>query len=189
MKHPFIFASGLLALTACTAVEQYTAPSPKTLKTLADYAARADIRAAMVAANSVSTGECKAGNAQWLKEYPAPPAHGIINTLLAQPLSQTLAKETAQSGGQLVQLMVMDKAGCLIAAEAKTHDLEQSDEPKYQQTVGVKRRDPFYEGSVTAPLGPVDQVSQALYDDKGEAIGSLTLRWCPVKGGCGAVPR
>lgn len=182
--------TALLVLAACSpAPSQQQSASPQTLDVLAQYAARGDVRAAMQAANLASTGECKAANARWLAEYEAPPAKGVIETLLAQPLSRRLAQETQQSAGQLVQIMVMDKAGCLIAAESKTHDLEQSDEPKYQKTVGALRREPLYEGTVAAPLGPVDQVSQAVYDDKGNAIGALTLRWCPVKGGCGTVPR
>lgn len=182
-------AAALLALAACSSPPQQHAAAPQSLEMVKHYAGRADVRTAMAAANAVSAGECKAGNAQWLAEYEAPPANGVIAALLAQPLSQSLAQDATQSGGQLVQIMVMDKAGCLIAADAKTHDLEQSDEPKYQQTVGIKRKGPLYEGTDQAPLGPVDQVSQALYDDKGEAIGAITLRWCPVKGGCGKVPR
>ena len=172
----------LCALTACT--EQKESPAPQSLTQLANFADRADIRAAMEAANIVSTGECKAANAQWLAEYRAPPKDGIIATLLSQPLSQDLAHAAQQSNGQLVQLMVMDKAGCLIAADAKTHDFEQSDETKFKETIGTASHMPLFEGSEHLPKGNIDQLSQALYDNKGNAIGVITLRWCSVKGGC-----
>ena len=172
----------LCTLAACTAPTE--GPAPQSLAQLATFTSRADIRTAMETANRISTGECKAANAQWLAEYKAPPKDGIIATLLAQPLSQELAHMAQQSEGQLVQLMVMDKAGCLIAADAKTHDLEQSDETKFKETIGTASHMPLFEGSEHLPKGNIDQLSQALYDGKGNAIGAITLRWCPVKGGC-----
>lgn len=189
MNHKLVLMTSLLTLAGCAPPAQQNIPSPQTLEIIARYAARQDIRSAMIAANARPAGGCKAANTKWLKEYPMPPGDGLIATLLANPLSQKLAKEAKQSGGQLVQLMVMDKAGCLIAAESKTHDLEQSDEPKYLETVGAQRHEPLYEGSVSGPLGPIDQMSQAIYNENGDAIGALTLRWCPIKGGCGEVPR
>lgn len=181
MKHtPLAVAAIALTLAACHS----NSPNQKSLDAMALYAARTDIRAAMASANASSTGECKAANAEWLKEYPAPPPGGVIAELLSRPLSQHLAREAQQSDGQLVQLMVMDKAGCLIAADAKTHDLEQSDETKYKETVGAQSKQPLFEGGERLGRGTIDQISQALYDEKGAVLGALTLRWCPVKGGC-----
>ena len=177
----------LMALAAlATGCTSAPAPDPSSLEALNRFAARADIRQAMIAANAdASHDHCVRENAQWLQEYPAPPPNGMIAALLARPVSVQLAADKQASAGRLVQLMVMDKAGCLIAADAKTHDLDQSDEPKYQLTLGANRKTPSYEGAESRALGKIDQVSQALYDDKGAPLGVITLRWCPAQGGCG----
>ena len=174
---PLFFA---VLLAGC----QSPAPDAQSLAQLQTYISRADVRAAMIAANT-APDRCDVDNARWLTEYAAPPKDGVIAEMLARPLSQMLAKEAAQAGGQLDLVMIMDKRGCLIAANQKTHDLIQSDETKYKETIAVGAHKPLYEGTEPHPKGGIDQLSQALYDAKGAPIGIVTLRWCPRKGGCG----
>ncbi len=169
-----------LPLAACQAPQ----PDSESLARIQAYAARADIRAAMVAANA-RPDTCESDNARWLAEYEAPRPDGVIAAMLARPLSQKLAQEGAQTGGRLDLIMVMDKRGCLIAANEPSHDLVQSDEAKFQQTIAVGAQKPLYEGTEPHPKGRIDQLSQGVYDAKGAALGVITLRWCPHSGGCG----
>lgn len=175
--------TALLPLILLASACQSSAPDAQSLAQLETYVARADIRAAMMAANALPD-TCAADNARWLAEYGAPPKDGVIAAMLARPLSLQLAQEAARAKERLDLVMVMDKRGCLIASNQKTHDLIQSDETKFKETIAIGARKPLYEGTEPHLKGGIDQLSQALYDAKGAPLGIVTLRWCARDGGC-----
>ncbi len=123
-------------------------------------------------------------NKKWIAEYPKPTPNGPIATLMSSPLSRQLKRDAALSDGQIEQIMVFDRAGCLVAADHPTHDYDQSDEDKWKRTVGAGNTKLVFEGQDADPRGTTEQVSQAVRDERGEIIGGITLRWCNTRGGC-----
>ncbi len=123
----------------------------------------------------------------WKQDRLQPPTGSLVQKLIASPLSQTLATLRANSDGQILQLMVMDARGALVAADHITHDYDQSDEPKWQLTVGKSNTAPVVEMREPQRAATLYQISKSV-SNGGEIIGALTLVWCDHRNGC-TLPR
>lgn len=159
-------------------------PPPAAYVNLAKLAARPDIVAAISNANTGPAFDLHARDVQWRKQVAGGLQGPLIRDVMASALSRQLVLDRLESDGQIDQIMVMDARGALVAADAPTHDYDQSDEPKWQRTVGAQIKEPVYEGSDSETLGKVDQMSQAVVSPEGRIIGAVLLRWCRTKGGC-----
>jgi hypothetical protein len=147
-------------------------------------ATRPDIIAAIMAANRHDHSMLHALDRLWIREVANGGRGEFVNAFLSTPLSKRLATEARRSRGQLIQVMVMDSAGCLVAADHQTHDYDQSDEPKWQNSVGANSIIPQIEESIKGTRGTTDQISQSVRDAGNKIIGAVTVRWCDTKGGC-----
>jgi hypothetical protein len=145
-----------------------TRPPAAALDQLAALTRRAEIVEALNAAPTITSSLRKQRDATWAVNQ---------STLLQQPLSRQLARERAASHGHIRQIMVMDAGGALIAADAHTHDYDQSDESKWQRTVGAQTIAPVIEGRSREAGGIVWQMSQSVRAPDGHIIGAVTLRW------------
>lgn len=61
----------------------------------------------------------------------------LIAEVTGAPLSMFLLRQQARSGGQFIEVFVMDARGLNAGISAVTSDYWQGDEPKFQQTFGV----------------------------------------------------
>jgi hypothetical protein len=139
---------------------------------------RADVIAAVVAANAQPPVDLKALDGQWRREVAvAPGGRELVQELMARPLSRRLAIEVADPARKLAQVMIMDSQGALVAADHVTHDFDQSDEPKWQKTAGSKVRETVFESSEQGPDGPIDQLSRAITRPDGAIIGAVTIQY------------
>lgn len=159
-------------------------PPAAAYEQLAKLTTRADVLAAVANANAEPDVDLQERDAQWRKEAAADNEGALISQVMASALSRQLALDRLESDGQIDQIMVMDARGGLVAADAPTHDYDQSDEPKWQRTVGAQVSTPVFEGSDMEKRGKVDQMSQAVVAPDGRIIGAVLLRWCRTKGGC-----
>jgi hypothetical protein len=148
---------------------------------------RSDIIAAIRAHNQQPVQDMAARDQLWRRDVSRPPAKSLIAQVMATPLSQTLAQLRQNSGGHILQIMVMDKVGALVAADHITHDYDQSDEPKWQKTVGAQQLNGVHEGAMSLENGIADQVSQAVIDPQQQIIGAITLVYCRKAGACGTM--
>ena len=121
---------------------------------------------------------------EWLDEKADKRPPALIGRVMRTPLSRWLAAQVAKSNRQMEQIMVTGANGALVAADHVTHDYDQSDEPKWQQTVGKGNRAMVLEGRAQASRGIRSQQSLAVVDG-GRIIGAVTLLWCDTAGGCG----
>ena len=153
-------------------------------KALNGLVKRADIIAALKRANLRDHSLCKSIDKIWIAEYKNPTPNGVIAQLKSTPMSIRLARDVELSRGYIEQIMLFDKAGCLVATDHPTHDYDQSDEDKWKRTVGAGSTKLIFEGRDHDPKGNTDQVSRAVVDSQGKIIGGMTLRWCHTSGGC-----
>lgn len=144
---------------------------------LSELTKRDDVRAAVARSNALTTTNLRLLDTQWRREAAAGNAGPLIDATMATPLSRQLFGEALGSGGHIVQIMVMDARGALVAADKPTHDYDQSDEPKWQRTVGAGETNAVFEGTEKARTGAVDQMSQVITARDGKIIGAVTLRW------------
>jgi sterol desaturase/sphingolipid hydroxylase (fatty acid hydroxylase superfamily) len=157
-----ITAAGLCAILAVAAFKPD--PVEPAYKLSAAIAQRRDVIAAILAHNQQPVHDMAALDRLWRRELDQPQAGSLIQRVMATPLSRTLAQLRQTSHGEILQIMIMDRYGALVAADHITHDYDQSDEPKWQQTVGAQRIRPVHEGSTNMKGGISDQVSQAVVD-------------------------
>ncbi len=144
---------------------------------------RPDVGAAIANASPEAPAVLAAKDKQWRLEA-ANKGGPLINAVMATPLSRQLTTDRLASAGHIEQIMVMDARGALIAADAPTHDYDQSDEPKWQRTIGARTHDAIFEGTDTEHRGKVDQLSKVVVNTNGQIVGAVTLRWCRTKDGC-----
>lgn len=150
----------------------------------ARIAARADIVSALTTAPTIGAAQRATIETAWRIEASQGGKGPVTTALMNTPLSQSLKRDVARSNGQIEQIMVIDASGALIAADHPTHDFDQSDEAKWQNTVAARTTTPLFEGSDESPRGITDQISQSVRGPDGKIIGSITLRWCNTPGGC-----
>jgi sterol desaturase/sphingolipid hydroxylase (fatty acid hydroxylase superfamily) len=181
-----IAAAGVCAVLCTVLALAALKPDPvePAYKLSAAISQRRDVIAAILAHNQQPTNDMAARDRQWRHELDQPSAAPLIQRVMATPLARTLAQLRQTSHGEILQIMIMDRYGALVAADHITHDYDQSDEPKWQQTVGAQRTGPVHEGSTNLPDGTNDQVSQAVVDAQGQIIGAITLVRCRQPGRC-----
>ncbi len=177
-KRATILIAAIAVLLGFNAIIWWKAqPDQAAYDKLAELTARDDVRAAVARSNALPTVNLSAFDTQWRREAAAGNAGPLIDATMATPLSRQLLGDAMGSGGQIVQIMVMDARGALVAADRPTHDYDQSDEPKWQRTVGAGQKSAVFEGTEKARSGPVDQMSQVITGRDGQIIGAVTLRW------------
>jgi hypothetical protein len=147
-------------------------------------AQRSDIIAAITTQNRRPVQNMAAMDQQWRRDVDQPPAGSLIAQVMATPLSQKLAHIRQSSHGRILKIMVIDQIGALVAADQVTHDYDQSDEDKWQKTVGAQRKKAIYEGQITHQNGIADQISQAVLGPQQQIIGAITLVHCRTPGRC-----
>jgi hypothetical protein len=150
----------------------------------ARIATRADIVSALTTAPTISAAQRAKIETAWRIEAAQSGKGPVTTALMNTALSQTLKRDVARSNGQIEQIMVIDASGALIAADHPTHDFDQSDEDKWQKTVGAQTMRPLFEGSDAGKRGITDQISQSVRGPDGKIVGAITLRWCNTPGGC-----
>jgi hypothetical protein len=159
-------------------------PPQAAYDTLTDLIAREDVLSAIANANAAPARDLATTDIQWRREAAAANQGPLINETMATALSRQLALDRVQSDGHIIQIMVMDARGGLVAADKPTHDYDQSDEPKWQRTAGAKIMTPVFEGSEKTQHGTIDQISRAVAEPNHHIVGAVTLRWCRTSGGC-----
>ncbi len=175
----------LFGVGAVLGFRHYSNAGPEAAVNLArQIALRDDVRALILDSNKAQHPPVAALDVQWKADAKACRTNPLMDTVLHNALSQKMAGLAAQSKGQIVQIMVMDSAGRLVAADHVTHDYDQSDEPKWLRTVGARAKDAVYEGGSPGRRGVTDQASQAVLDRGGAIIGAITVQRCRTSGGC-----
>jgi hypothetical protein len=174
-----------LGLTGFTILSRlYPTPEASAIAFARQIASRADVTTAISQQNAAPTVDIAMLDTIWRRDRLQPPTGSLVQKLIASSLSQTLAKLRQASAGQIIQLMVMDKRGALVAADHITHDYDQSDEPKWQLTVGKANIVPILEWRQRQANAELYQISQSVVDARGQIIGAITLVWCSKPGGC-----
>lgn len=179
---PIIIGLGIIAFAGYLAfsASNSTVSNPEIERLIA----RSDIIVALNSANQQDHSLRMSIDKNWIADYSNPMPNGPIATLMSSPLSRQLKRDVSLSDGHIEQIMVFDRAGCLVAADHPTHDYDQSDEDKWKRTVGAGNTKLVFEGRDADPRGITEQVSQAVRDEHGNIIGGITLRWCDSRGGC-----
>jgi hypothetical protein len=185
MKHSLLYLAGLILGGVAVFALNKPQPFEPALALSQKLAQRSDIIAAISAHNLRPVQNIAAMDQQWRRDVDHPPVGSLIAQVMATPLSQRLAQIRQDSHGQIVQIMVMDQMGALVAADHITHDYDQSDEPKWQKTVGARHKEAVYEGSMAQQNGIADQISQAVLGPQQQIIGAITLVRCRTPGRCG----
>jgi hypothetical protein len=174
--------AGLIVLAIVNGILWHQAQVPaEAFRTLEALTTRADVRAAAISAPVV---DLKRLDAQWVSESKARNTGPLIASVMENSLSKSLTALRFASRGHIDQIMVIDARGALIGADHPTHDFDQSDEAKWQSTVGSHTTKPQVEGIDDAPRGKIDQIAQSITSADGTIIGAVLLRWCRSDGGC-----
>jgi hypothetical protein len=126
-------------------------------------------------------------DALWRLQRLQPPHGSLVQKTMSAPLSKKLATLRLASAGQIMQVMVMDKRGALVAADHITHDYDQSDEPKWQLTVGQAAKAAVFEWQQRQKAADLYQISKTVADANGEIVGAVTLVWCSNPGQCSPI--
>lgn len=114
-----------------------------------------------------------AEDAAWVEAYPRPTALG--RALMAAPLSVRVL-ELVRDAPSTDQVMVTDCQGRLAGMLRLTHDYDQSDEPKFRDTVGAGREDVLDEGwTLDRADRPARQLSQMVRGPDGQPAGVVTV--------------
>jgi hypothetical protein len=175
----------IAVLMGANGIAWWRAQPPQTAyDMLTQLVTRDDVAVAVANANAGPSRDIAATDIQWRREVAAGNQGPLINEMMATVLSRQLALDRVQSDGHIVQIMVMDAHGALVAADKPTHDYNQADEPKWQRTVGANISTVVFEGTEKAQHGKIDQMSQAVVDSNQRIVGAVTLRWCRTSGGC-----
>ena len=101
----------------------------------------------------------------------------LIAEVTGAPLSMFLLRQQARSGGQFIEVFVMDARGLNAGISAVTSDYWQGDEPKFQRTFRVGADAVFF-GDVERKGDTghrAQQISFTITDpDTGKRIGAIT---------------
>jgi hypothetical protein len=172
----------LAALVMIAAVAQISWQSGKRDEVMLRWLAQhpyviAAVRAHNGAAARWPAGEMERRDRQWRAEMAGTSPPMLGRKLLGSTLSRWLAGQRQSSLGFIDQIMVFGRNGALIAAARATHDYDQRDEPKWQETVGKGGRAMVLEGEAQANCGLMRQKSLGIIEND-VVIGGVMLVSC-----------
>lgn len=101
----------------------------------------------------------------------------MIDEVLGNELSSFLSARKSEAGGMITEVFVMDNVGLNVGQSDVTSDYWQGDEAKWQMTYEVGAGAVFVDEIETDESTQTlqSQVSIAITDKSGEAIGAVTL--------------
>ncbi len=171
----------LLAAGSASAQGKHEGPAKawaeKNLKTwMADPVVQNEIKAQNVRHAGLTQADIDRMDNAWIAEVKTS-TRPTVDKVNANPASPILKKLQADSKGLITEFFIMDNRGLNVAQSNPTSDYWQGDEAKWQKTYLV--------GPATVFVDSVNrdestqlfqtQVSMTVVDDKGAAIGAVTV--------------
>jgi hypothetical protein len=178
-KHFLIAAFAALAHVAPAGASQdaYTAFIAEYAATLAKNAqVQSAIRVSNTANQSIDEATILDQDAEWRREIGTKNT-AEIDRIMNLPASDELRKMVKDSGGKIVEVILMDNHGLNAAISNVTSDYWQGDEDKFQQTYG-KGAGSVHVGEVEfdeSAQAYVVQVSFVVTDAAGLPVGAATF--------------
>ncbi len=180
MSRKLLYPLAILAVAALVASVTMRTPEDATgeaaralLARLAGDPALAAALAEACAEEAPAPDAVAAEDAAWVEAYPRPTALG--RDLMAAPLSVRVL-ELVRKPPSADQVMVTDCRGRLAGMLRLTHDYDQSDEPKFRDTVGAGREGVLDEGWTLDRMDrPARQLSQMVRGPGQHPVGVVTV--------------